>query len=93
MITAKEARNISGPTAAEAVDEIEPLIREQAKKKERSLLIRDSVLGGGVWVHGGYETSPLWKDCKQLLLDLGYTVEFYYNEGSMAVDMGTKIGW
>jgi hypothetical protein len=45
-----------------------------------------------LWIRGGYNHTEDWKAARKILMDLGYTVEFYYNE-SQFVDMYTLIKW
>ena len=92
MITANEARLLSGETPEEKVEAIQPLIEEAAKKGRRAIIIRDSNVGGGMWVNGGYNSTDEWKECVEILRGLGYAVRFYYEERQF-VDMGTEISW
>lgn len=88
MITALEARNLSGPTPQERVDEIEPLIRTAAEKKLRRAHLQDSF-----WVHEGYSKTDHYKQAVKILEDLGYKVKFYYDDGGQFVNMYTIVEW
>ena len=88
MFTANEARKLSGPTITERVEEVCLLIKETAEKKKREVRLHESF-----WVHGGYSGTAEYKDAKKMLEELGYTVEFYYTELSIAVDMYTIVRW
>ena len=87
MITAKEARELAGPTVEEQVAEVFEAIREAATKGNRRL-----PLNGQFWAYGGYNKSPEWLAAKKLLEDQGFVVSFYYNE-SQFVDMYTVVEW
>lgn len=86
--TAAQARASAGPTVTETVDDALVLIRKAAEKRLRRL-----ALHGEFWVQGGYSQTKEWKEAAKQLTDLGYTVDFFYQEGSIAVDMYTTVSW
>lgn len=88
MITAQEARTIAGPTAQERVDALEADIKKAALEKKRSINLYDPF-----WVHEAYSGSAEFKQAKMILEGLGYKVDFYYKEHSIAVDMYTIVSW
>ena len=91
--TAEEARKLSGKTLDEKVDGLLAAIAEAAKQHKRQL--RTGWEYGAdeeLWIRGGYGKTDEWKEARKMLVDLGYTVEFYYNE-SQFVDMYTLIKW
>jgi hypothetical protein len=89
MITAKEASQLSGPSAEDYLNHIDKMIREAAKNKARQIMIRDEPYAR--WLYG----QPAGE--AKLVLDTlkknGYTVEHYYKEHSIAVDMALVIKW
>jgi len=93
MISAKEARNISGETVEEKVEKLHNAIIALAKDGKRELRTgyqhKDNP---ELWINGGYSKTPDWQSAKKILEDLGYSVEFYYAELQF-VDMYTIIRW
>jgi len=87
MISAAEARELAGPTAQEQVDAIEPLIREAAENKKRSVRLH-----GKFWAHEGYEKTAKYKEASEILKDLDYKVSFFYEELQF-VNMYTIVEW
>lgn len=90
-LTAAQAREIAGQTMEERVNiAVEGAlidIRAAAEKKHR-----DVHLYGDPWVHGGYSDTPEYKAACKALRDLGYTVEFFYEERQF-VNMYTVVKW
>lgn len=86
-ITAKEARDLAGPTVEEQVADVFEKIREAATSGKRRLHLH-----GQFWAYGGYHNKPDWLAAKKLLEDQGFVVTFYYNE-SQFVDMYTVVEW
>lgn len=89
MINAAKARELAGPTVDETLEEVGKLIEEAAKNGQRLLRLYDP---SDLWVNGGYDKSPNWKEAKTKLEALGYTVEFFY-ELRQFVNMYTIIKW
>lgn len=91
MITAKEARDLAGPTFEERVEEQLELVYEQiktaAEKKNRKTLLTSDF-----WTRGGYNNSNEYKAAVKKLEELGYTVKFFYEEYQF-VNMYTIVEW
>lgn len=93
-ITAKEARQLAGPTLEEKLDSLYESIRVVAIDKKRSLRTGyDHKDDEELWIQGGYSQTADWKAAKKALEEEGFKVTFYYNELSIAVDMYTLIEW
>lgn len=93
-LTAAEARELAGPTLDEKVDAILEAIKDAAKSEKRVLRAGwDYKTDNNLWIDGGYRETEEWKKAVAILQSLGYDVQFYYNEGSLAVDMYTVIKW
>lgn len=91
LITAKEARELSGPSIEEHVERLSNCIREAAWKKQQSVIIREQPYER--WLYSGWPKGDTLEG--RVLLQLknaGYTVEFHYKE-TQFVDMGLKISW
>ena len=100
MLTAKEAKAFVGETVEEKVAKLLVAIEERAKNEKLSQSDRLSIKTSwqykhddSLWVSGGYGQTAEWKAAKKILEGLGYTVKFYYYDGSMAVDMYTVVSW
>lgn len=94
FLTALEARELSGPTLDERIAALCDSIRTVAATGRRDLRCGyDHKADDGLWINGGYNQTPEWRQAKAKLEALGYTVEFYYADGSFAVDMYTLIKW
>lgn len=96
-LTAKQAKEISGPTLEEEVgDKVDALlvaIEGAAKQKRRSLKTGwEYKENEDLWIRGGYSGSKDWNLAKKMLEELGYKVSFYYQENQF-VDMYTLIEW
>ena len=85
-ITAKEARELAGPSVQDRVDEVYLLIREAAEKKLRKIYLHDW------WKNQGYGGTKDYKQACAILRADGYTVEFFYEERQF-VDMYTIVEW
>lgn len=88
MISAKEARELSEPSAQEIVNDVEPAIREAIASGDRTVHLH-----GDFWARAGYSRTKKYLEAEKILKDLGYKVSFYYKEHSMAVDMYTVVEW
>lgn len=92
--TADMARKLAGATVQDKVDLLLVTIKELATNKQRRCRTGyDHKADEDLWINGGYSTTRDWKEAKDLFTELGYKVTFYYNEGSMAVDMYTLVEW
>ena len=91
VITAKEARELAGPTDAELAEKaLETAFREirfAAAEKQRSIHFRDDF-----WARGGYDDAKSYKLAVERLEELGFDVNFFY-EADQFVDMGVVISW
>lgn len=91
MITAKEARDLSGPTLEEQVAE-ELKVAETRIREEATLGKRKLSLHGPFWAHEGYSKTEAYKMARQVLVDQGFDVDFFYEERQF-VDMYTVVKW
>jgi len=92
MITAKQARELSGPTFEERVEEQ----LEYADKNIRAAAEhghRITNLANEFWTREGYNNTDLYKKAAKKLKELGYTVEFFYDCGGQFVNMYTIVKW
>ena len=87
MITAKEARELAGPTIEEMAEFFDKPIREAAAKKERSVTVYHGILE-----NEAYGSTKRWKEFTDYMSKLGFVVELYYYEGQF-VDMRITIKW
>ncbi len=88
MITATEARTLAGPTPQERVDMLETEIKKAALERKRHIDLHDEF-----WTREAYSGTTEYKQAKMILEGLGYKVEFYYKEHSIAVDYYTIVSW
>lgn len=86
-ITAKEAKELAGPTIEEYVDEVFDKIRTAATTKKREIRLKNEF-----WVEGGYGRTQDWVKACKLLTDEGFEVEFFYEELQF-VNMYTVVKW
>lgn len=92
-LTAKEARELSGKTPEEHVDDVCDMIRAKCNNKQLPPTNRRSLrLDNPFWVDGGYSKTKEWQEGVKLLQGLGYEVSFEYNAGQF-VDMYTLVKW
>ena len=91
MITAKEARELAGPTPEEIVkEELEQVflkIKDAAENKNRNIVLYDNF-----WTRGGYNSTKEYQAAVSILEGVGYDVKFHYEERQF-VNMYTKISW
>ena len=91
MITAKEAKELSGPTFEERVEEqlefVYNEIRTSAENKKSQVHLHSEF-----WARGGYSNTDEYKTAVKKLEELGYTVEFFYEELQF-VNMYTIVKW
>lgn len=91
--TAKEAKELAGPTLDEKIDLLLESIKNRATEGHRYIATgRHHDSHSDLWIQGGYDMTDDWQEAKKVLEDLGYNVKFYYNE-SQFVDMYTKVSW
>lgn len=91
MITAREARELAGPTFEEKVAEQLEFAYEQIKTAAENKK-RQTVLHGEFWTRGGYSGTDEYKAAVKQLEELGYKVEFFYEELQF-VNMYTIVEW
>lgn len=91
MLSAKEARKLSGPTVEEIVEaeleRVELKIKAEAEKKRRCVHLHDDI-----WTNGGYGNTKEWQAAKTALEKAGYKVKFFYEERQF-VNMYTIVEW
>ena len=90
MITAKEAKALSGPTMEDYLKEIEPKIKASAEKGGREVLIRSEPYAR--WLYNEQSLTGAQKQTVEKLRELGYELSLYYKELQF-VDMGLIIKW
>jgi hypothetical protein len=88
MISADEAKKLAGPTPQDRVDMLEIKIKKAALEHKHSIDLHDEF-----WTREGYKNSTEYKQAKMILEGLGYKVDFYYKEHSIAVDYYTIVSW
>ncbi len=99
LLTADDARRLAGVTAAprdleEKVRALLKTIRDQALAKQRSLKTGyQHAQDPDLWITGGMNGTDDWKQAKQQLEQLGFTVTFFYRDGAQFTDMYTYITW
>lgn len=91
MITAKEAAELSGPSAEDYLAFLESKIVEAAKKKCREVTIRENPYA--YWLYDSSECPREVAKAITTLREKGYKLELYYQEHSIAVDMALVIKW
>jgi hypothetical protein len=87
MITAQEARELSGPSIEEMAEFFDEFIRQAAKAKERTVTVYHGILE-----NEAYGQTKRWKEFVAYMANLGFVAEFYYYEGQF-VDMRITIKW
>jgi|688.fasta_scaffold1962003_1 hypothetical protein len=91
MITAKEARQLAGPTPEEVVKEQLEFAYERiklaAENKRRSVNLTNEF-----WTRDGYSGTDEYKAAVKQLKVLGFEVEFFYEELQF-VNMYTIVKW
>ena len=99
LLTADEARRLAGVTTslrdvATKVAAVLNSVRNQAIAQQRSLKTGyQHAEDADLWITGGMNGSDDWKQAKQQLEQLGFTVTFYYRDGAQFTDMYTYITW
>lgn len=85
--TADDARKIAGPSMEDYIQGALDAIKASAQEKNHEISLRNSF-----WVNGGYSKTEAYKAATKVLEDLGFGVEFIYEERQF-VDMYTKVTW
>lgn len=91
MITAKEAKELSGPSTQDYLYFIEEKIKAAASDKKKQIIIRDTPYAS--WLYSEKDMSPAAKSAIETIKNNGFSVSLYYCEHSMAVDMGLVVSW
>jgi len=87
MISAKEARQISGPTIEEMCEFFDPHIRAAAEQKEKSVTVFHGQLE-----NEAYSNTTIWKKFVEEMKKHGFDASLYYYEGQFVV-MRITIHW
>lgn len=87
MITAKEARELSGPTIEDHLAEAYAAIRKAAENKKREVALHSNF-----FANEGYSETTDWHKAKKKLTEQGFRVEFFYEERQL-VNAYTKVIW
>jgi len=87
MITAKEAKELSGPSIEEMAEFFDKFIRQAAEAKERRVTVYHGILE-----NEAYGQTKRWKEFVAYMAKLGFVAELYYDEGQF-VDMRITIKW
>lgn len=90
MITAEQARLLSGPSAEEYLELISKRIEAAANEKKREVIIRDNPYAD--WLYNEKTMIPVARKVVDGLRKNGFEVKLYYNELQF-VDMGLWIKW
>lgn len=93
MITAEEAKVLSGSTAEELLKPVEDAIREQAQKGRRELSLRMKPYAD--WAYSLNDEKALLpeeREALNILRENGFSVTMCYNEGQF-VDIALIISW
>lgn len=93
MFTAQQARELAGRSVQEKVESLLEAVKEKAKQKHRFLKTGwEYKADEDIWINGGYSHTEEWREAKKILEELGYQVDFFYEERQF-VDMYTVIKW
>jgi hypothetical protein len=87
LLTAAEARKLSGLTPREHVELVLKNVEQLAKDGKRIYRVHDDF-----WVNGGYSKTTDYQEAVAILEELGYKVSFFYEERQF-VNMYTVIEW
>jgi len=87
MITAQQARELSGPTSEEYALFFEEKIKEAASKGLRSICQYHGKLE-----NEAYSNTQVWKNIIEYMKGLGYATSLHYEERQF-VDMRINITW
>ena len=87
MITAQQARELSGPTPEEYALFFEEKIKEAASKGLRSICQYHGKLE-----NEAYSRTQVWQDFFEYMVSLGYEASLHYEERQF-VDMRINITW
>jgi len=88
QFTAKDARELAGPTIEERVDDVLIEIEKAARDKKRELRLYDDF-----WTKGSYYTKDDYLKACKLLEDLGYDIFLDYDDGCQFANVCTIVRW
>lgn len=91
MITAHEARELSGPTVKQHLEILNKYIEDSAKQGNQFVIIRKEPYN--LWMYSDKDFRGVAKDTVVHVQCLGYKVSQYYQDGNNFVDCGLKISW
>ena len=86
-ITAKEARELAGPSVQDRVRAAYELIRAAAEKKQHEVHLKSEF-----WTRGGYRKDKEYLEAVSILEQDGFEVLFFYEERQF-VDLYTIVKW
>ena len=90
MITAEQARKLSGPRARDYLEFLEAEIEAAAKNQKTSVTIREDPYSR--WLYSEKDCSPQALAAINVLRRNGFELTLLYKE-SQFVDMGLTISW
>ncbi len=90
LITAEQARDLSGGPMEKHLEILSGHIEKAAKDGKREVVIRQGPYDN--WLYQTPKPNTLAANVIDQLKKAGYKVSLYYNE-SQFVDMGLKISW
>lgn len=90
MITAAEAREMSGPGVVEYVASLDEKIRKAAAEKRQFVIIRDEPFAR--WLYPNKPTEGVAYEVISRLEQAGFAVSLHYKELQL-VDLGLRIDW
>ncbi len=97
--TAEQLREIVGFNADSIIDDILPAIVKEAMAGKDSILPHQhcSDTYKDFWYYAGYSSTnhnhSIWNKVAKEFRKMGYSFEFYYNDGAYFSDMYTIISW
>lgn len=89
MLTAEQARALSGWGSGDYLNFIEGKIREAAADGRRMVKIREEPMAR--WLYGN-PSDAVSEEVIRTLRDAGYSVDLYYREAQF-VDMALMVSW
>ena len=91
MITAHEAKELSGPSVKQHLEVLNKYIEDAAKLGNSFVIVRKEPYA--TWMYSDKEFKGVAKDTVVHMQCLGYKISQYYNDGSQFADYGLKISW
>ncbi len=90
MITAEQARDISGLTAEQYAKRLSTFIESAANDGDQYVIVRQEPYAG--WMYNERVDSKTAKATLEILRKNGFEVSLFYQENQF-VDIGLKISW